>query len=80
MTLDTVSVRELRNNGGDVLDRVQRGESLVVTRDGTPIADLSPVARPRLSTAEIVARARRLPPMDPLALRRDIDSLVDQSL
>ncbi|MFH5878813.1 type II toxin-antitoxin system Phd/YefM family antitoxin [Arthrobacter sp. NA-172] len=30
----TVTVRELRNQGGEVLERVARGEMLIVTRDG----------------------------------------------
>jgi prevent-host-death family protein len=29
-----ISVRELRNHGGDVIDRVVLGEHLTVTRDG----------------------------------------------
>ncbi|MBA3287839.1 MAG: type II toxin-antitoxin system prevent-host-death family antitoxin, partial [Acidimicrobiia bacterium] len=29
-----VTVRELRNHGGEVLDRVIAGERLTVTRDG----------------------------------------------
>ena len=32
--MNEITVRELRNDGGDVLDRVARGEALTVTRDG----------------------------------------------
>jgi len=31
--MESVTVRELRNSGGEVLRRVERGERVVVTRD-----------------------------------------------
>jgi prevent-host-death family protein len=37
--MDAVTVRELRNHGGEVLDRVARGEAVVVTRDGAEVAE-----------------------------------------
>jgi prevent-host-death family protein len=78
--MGTVSVRELRNKGGDVLDRVERGERLVVTRDGKPVAELSPVTRPPLPIDEVLARFRRLRPVDPAKLRADLDEIIDPSL
>jgi len=78
--MEAVSVRELRNHGGEVLNRVSRGESLIVTRDGVGVAELRPLPRPSLATSELVRRWSRLPAMDPEALPRDIDSIVDQSL
>lgn len=76
----TVSVRELRNHGGEILDRVARGESLVVTRDGAEVAVLSGLPRASVSPAELIARRRHLPLVDPDALRRDIDEILDASL
>lgn len=76
----TVSVRDLRNRGGEVLGRVQRGESLTVTSDGTPIAELRPLPRRSRSAVELVARRRSLPAVDPNALRDDVDAVLDQSL
>ncbi|WP_172836158.1 type II toxin-antitoxin system Phd/YefM family antitoxin [Microlunatus soli] len=75
-----VSVRDLRNHGGQVLDRVVRGETLTVTKDGTPVAELRPVSRRSLAPTELIARARRAPKVDPDLLRHDIDSVLDQSL
>ena len=43
------TVRDLRNHGGRVLDRVAAGERVTITRDGTPVARLEPAARGRLS-------------------------------
>lgn len=63
-----------------MLDRVSRGETLIVTKDGAAIAELRPVSRRSLSSAELIARAKRLPRVDPDLLRRDIDAVLDQSL
>ena len=76
----SVTVRELRNKGGEVLERVERGERVIVTRDGHPIAELRPLPRRSASTAELIDRRRRLPRVDPEALRRDIDTVLDPTL
>jgi prevent-host-death family protein len=78
--MDSVSIRELRNNGASTLARVERGEALVVTRDGAEIATLVPRERSRVSTAQLIERRRRLPAVDPAALRADIDDVLDPSL
>lgn len=78
--MSSVTVRDLRNNGSEVLDRVVRGESLVVTRDGAPVAELAPLRRRSAPAAELIARRRALPPVDPVALKRDIDAVLDSSL
>jgi prevent-host-death family protein len=78
--MDSVTVRELRNNGGEVLRRVERGERIVVTRDGAPVAELRPLPRPSVRAAELIRRRKHLPRVNPDALRRDIDKLIDPSL
>lgn len=75
-----VAVRELRNNGGEVLERVAAGEPLLVTRDGHPIAELRPIPRRPLPAATLLERWRNLPELDPARLRADIDDLLDPSL
>ncbi|MCV2488585.1 type II toxin-antitoxin system prevent-host-death family antitoxin [Geodermatophilus sp. YIM 151500] len=74
------TVRDLRNHGGRVLDRVAAGERVTITRDGTPVARLEPVARGRLRASVLVERFRNLPALDPQHLRADIDAVVDQEL
>lgn len=74
-----VTIRELRNEGGDVVDRAARGERIVITRSGHPVAELRAV-RPPLSAEAVLERARRLPPVDAVALQKDIDELFPQSL
>jgi prevent-host-death family protein len=76
----TVTVRELRNHGGEVLDRVAAGERLTVTRSGRPVAELRPLNRAGLSSRALIERWRRLPPVDPTELRADLDALIDPSL
>jgi prevent-host-death family protein len=78
--MESVSVRELRNHGGEVLDRVARGEVLVVTRDGAEVAELRPRVRRSPSPADLIARRRHLPPVDPEAVRRDLDAILDATL
>jgi prevent-host-death family protein len=74
------SIRELRNHGGRVLARVAGGERVVVTNDGEPVAELRPLPRRPLTAASLQERFRRLPPLDPVRFRQDVDRLVDQSL
>ena len=76
----SVTVRDLRNHGGEVLDRVQRGEMIVVTRDGAAVAELRPRPRRPLPISELVDRRRALPPVNPAELRRDIDAATDPRL
>lgn len=78
--MSEITVRELRNRGGDVLDRVARGEALTVTRDGEPIAELRPLARRPLPAAVLVERWRRLPVVDAAKLRAELDDVLDGSL
>lgn len=53
---------------------------MVITRDGHPVAELRPLPRRPLAAAQLRARWRRLPALDPVALKRDIDAVVDSSL
>lgn len=78
--MDTIPVRSLRNESAEVLDRVGRGESLTVTKDGAPVAVLGPVPRVPLGPHALVERFRALPPVDGKAMRNEIDGLLDQSL
>ena len=41
-TRDEVGVRDLKNNLSRYLDRVQRGEEIIVTEHGKPIAKIVP--------------------------------------
>jgi prevent-host-death family protein len=75
-----VAVRDLRNHGGEILNRVAAGEALTVTRDGEPIAELRPLPRRPLPAGLLLQRWRRLPAVDPALLRADIDRVLDATL
>jgi len=55
-----VSIRELRNHGGKVVDRVSRGEQITITRDGRPVAELRAISNPVLSAQTLLRRWRKL--------------------
>lgn len=79
----TIAVRELRNNGSQVLARVQAGETLTITSAGKPVAELRPLPsapRPRLTAEELVARRKGLGRVDPERMKDDIDKMLDGSL
>jgi len=78
--MDEVSVRELRNYGGQVLTRVEAGESMTVTRDGTPVARLIPLPQPRLSARALIERWSSVPPIDVHSLRDDLATTLDLDL
>ena len=75
-----VTIRELRNHGGEVIERVQKGERITVTRSGKPVAELRPLPRRGPDPETLLARWRNLPHIDPDRLRADIDEAIDQSL
>ena len=75
-----VSIRELRNHGGDIVDRVAHGEQVAITRSGKVVARLSPAGSPPLPAAVLLARWRHLPAVDRERLRSDIDDTLDSRL
>jgi antitoxin (DNA-binding transcriptional repressor) of toxin-antitoxin stability system len=76
----TVSIRDLRNHGGDVVDRAARGEQITITRAGKAVAELRAVPHVPLSAPALLDRWRMLPAVDAAALRADIDEALDASL
>lgn len=78
--MEEVSVRELRNYGGQILDRVAGGESMTITRDGTPVAVVSPLPAPRLSAAALLERWKNVPVIDGDELREDLAEIMDLDL
>jgi prevent-host-death family protein len=85
----TISQRELRNDSGAIMRRVEQGESFTVTRNGTPIADLVPHSgkangrQPRFVPVEILAReSASLPSWGSRAFRDELagfDERIDDS-
>lgn len=78
--MNEVSIRDLRNKGGEVIDRAASGELITITRDGKRVAELRALPRPGLSAQALLERWRHLPAVDTEALRREIDAVIDPSL
>ena len=57
-SMSEVTVRDLRNHGGEVLDRVVRGEALTITCDGKAVAELRPLQRRPVPAAVAGVRCR----------------------
>jgi prevent-host-death family protein len=74
-----VSIRDLRNHGGEVVDAVASGESVTVTRQGRPVARLIPIADRGTPRAQLKATWVGVPRVDHAQLRRDIDEVIDPS-
>ena len=59
----TVTLVEAKAHLSELLDKVESGQSVVITRHGRPVANLSPVIRPKKplrSRAKFRARMPRL--------------------
>jgi len=78
----TITQRELRNDSGAVLRRVQDGQTVIVTRNGTPVAELRPVASTRrfVSRAVIAEAGKCAPRIDARRFRADLDAVVSQAI
>jgi len=77
-----LSQRELRNDSGAIMRRVQEGERFTVTRHGVPVADLIPHSDfgadrpPRfVPVAQIAAGTSKLPSWDSARFARELDEL-----
>lgn len=73
-------MRDLRNHGGHVIDRVARGERVTITRDGKPVAELRPFVHSRVSSEALLERWRQLPTIDAALWRQDLDEVIDSKL
>jgi prevent-host-death family protein len=84
-----LSQRELRNDSGAIMRRVQQGERFTVTRNGVPVADLVPHSDfgadrpPRfVPVGQIAAGTSELPSWDTARFARELeelDSVIDDS-
>jgi len=74
-----ITQRELRNESGAIMRRVERGEIFVITRNGTPIGRLIPLRRRAfVPREEVVAAFATAPVLDAEKLRSDLDSIAEQ--
>src|SRR6185295_8818981 len=76
---ESITQRELRNDSGEIMRRLDQGESFIITRNGVPVGELTPLRRHRFVTAAAaVAVFRNAPAIDPDRFRADLDAWADQ--
>lgn len=76
---DVVASRELRNNTRALLDRVAAGETVTITVDGRPVAELHPVgARSRWMSRDRFVRDVLANRADP-GLAAELAALSDET-
>lgn len=74
-----ITQRELRNDSGDIMRRLDDGETFIVTRNGVPVGELLPLRRHRFVAAETaVAMFRTAPGVDYERFRADLDAAASQ--
>lgn len=78
--MNEVSIRELRNHGGEVIDRVAAGQRVTVTRDGRAVAELRPLRRAVVPAEVLKRRWAGLPALDADSFRRDVDRVLNAAL
>lgn len=68
--MKTITHREMRNNSGEILRRVEAGETIQVTNRGRVVATIGPPAESVLE--ELIRRGQAQPATKPLSSLRQI--------
>ena len=78
---EAITQRELRNDSGEIMRRLDQGEAFIVTRNGVPVGELLPLRRRRFVARDIVMNAfTPAPAIDAGRFREDLDRHVDQGI
>ena len=76
-----ITQRQLRNDSGEIMKELREGQTFVVTSNGMPVGELSPLRRNRFVSAEsVVATFRGAPGVDLVRLRSDLDAIASQEI
>ena len=75
-----ITLRELRNESGNIMRALDRGESFIVTRNGVPVGELTPLRRRQFVPRALATEAfEEAPSVDLARFRADVDAVLDQS-
>jgi prevent-host-death family protein len=75
-----ITQRELSNESGEIMRALDRGESFVVTRNGVPVGELTPLRQRQFVAADAaVAIFAGAPAIELGQFRADVDALLDQN-
>lgn len=74
-----ITQRQLRNESGEVMRALDRGDTFVVTRNGVAVGELTPISRRRfVSRAATLAAFDGAAAIDADRFREDLDAEIDQ--
>jgi prevent-host-death family protein len=74
-----ITQRELRNESGEIMRALDRGEAFVVTRNGVPVGELTPFRQRQFVSADAaVDLFAGAPIVDRERFRTDVDAVLDQ--
>ncbi len=75
----TITQRELRNESGEIMRRLDEGETFIVTRNGTPVGELTPLRRHRFVAADtVIAMFHNAPAINSERFRAELDAVAGQ--
>ncbi|MEA2264655.1 MAG: hypothetical protein QOE27_238 [Solirubrobacteraceae bacterium] len=70
-----VGIKELKRDASAIVDAVEAGETIVITRRGAPVARMGPVAAPA-RVQRLVAQGLMSWPGGPTSVPADVSALV----
>jgi antitoxin (DNA-binding transcriptional repressor) of toxin-antitoxin stability system len=74
-----ITQRELRNDSGRIMRALDQGKAFVVTRNGVPVGELTPLRQRVFVAAEAaVAAFTGAPRLNRRRFRTDVDVVIDQ--
>ncbi len=74
-----ITQRELRNESGRIMRALDKGKAFVVTRNGVPVGELSPLRqRVFVPSDAVLAAFAGAPRLARARFRRDVDAIIDQ--
>jgi antitoxin (DNA-binding transcriptional repressor) of toxin-antitoxin stability system len=76
----SITQRELRNDSGEIMRALDRGEDFLVTRNGIPVGELRPARRRFASRELLLASFASAPAIDGERFRADVDAVLDHDI
>jgi len=79
MGLPAINQRDLRLRSKEIMDSVENGSAYELTRDGRPIATITPIRRKStfVSREQLIETFRGAPAVSPERFFADIDEVID---
>ncbi|HEX6902009.1 MAG TPA: hypothetical protein VF789_19990 [Thermoanaerobaculia bacterium] len=78
---ESITLRGLRNKSGEIMRRLDQGESFIFTRNGVSVSELTPLRRRQfVAPAAVAALFRNAPGIAPDRFRADVDAWADQEI